>query len=60
MAGILMVAFLMAAILMASFLMVAFPVQARHDGQNYVFSLLTGYREPPAGVHVSRHLVHCF
>lgn len=27
--------------------------QARHNGQNYVFSLLTGYRDPPAGVAVS-------
>lgn len=26
--------------------------QARHNGQNYVFSLLTGYRDPPAGVTV--------
>ena len=26
--------------------------KARHDGQNYEFSLLLGYREPPAGVHV--------
>ena len=26
--------------------------KARHDGQNYVFSLLLGYREPPAGVSV--------
>jgi len=26
--------------------------QARHNGQNYVFSLLTGYRDPPAGVSV--------
>lgn len=26
--------------------------QARHDGQNYVFALLTGYRDPPAGVSV--------
>ena len=26
--------------------------KARHNGQNYVFSLLTGYREPPAGVTV--------
>jgi ubiquinol-cytochrome c reductase cytochrome c1 subunit len=25
---------------------------ARHDGQNYIFSLLMGYREPPAGVSV--------
>jgi hypothetical protein len=27
--------------------------KARHDGQNYVFSLLLGYREPPAGISVS-------
>ena len=27
-------------------------LQARHDGQNYVFALLTGYRDPPAGVVV--------
>ena len=26
--------------------------KARHDGQNYVFTLLLGYREPPAGVSV--------
>ena len=26
--------------------------KARHDGQNYVFSLLLGYRDPPAGVNV--------
>jgi len=26
--------------------------KARHDGINYVFSLLLGYREPPAGVDV--------
>eukprot|EP00898_Chlorokybus_atmophyticus_P007893 jgi/Chlat1/8104/Chrsp75S07555 len=30
--------------------------KARHDGQNYVFSLLTGYRDPPAGVHVREGL----
>ncbi|XP_038971828.1 uncharacterized protein LOC103698836 [Phoenix dactylifera] len=24
--------------------------KARHNGQNYVFALLTGYRDPPAGV----------
>jgi len=30
--------------------------KARHDGQNYVFSLLTGYREPPAGVSVREGL----
>lgn len=38
--------------------------KARHDGQNYVFSLLLGYRDPPAGVNVStpssptRHFNH--
>lgn len=26
--------------------------QARHNGQNYVFALLTGYHDPPAGVEV--------
>mmetsp|Transcript_7806 Transcript_7806/g.13806 ORF Transcript_7806/g.13806 Transcript_7806/m.13806 type:complete len:280 (+) Transcript_7806:124-963(+) len=26
-------------------------IKARHNGDNYVFSLLTGYREPPAGVN---------
>nr|KYP31784.1 hypothetical protein KK1_047725 [Cajanus cajan] len=30
--------------------------KARHDGQNYVFALLTGYRDPPAGVSVSYSL----
>lgn len=25
---------------------------ARHNGQNYLFALLTGYREAPAGVSV--------
>ncbi|KAL2609723.1 hypothetical protein R1flu_028296 [Riccia fluitans] len=30
--------------------------KARHNGQNYVFSLLTGYREPPAGVSVREGL----
>ncbi|KAI7843338.1 hypothetical protein COHA_003036 [Chlorella ohadii] len=29
---------------------------ARHDGQNYVFSLLLGYREPPAGITVREGL----
>jgi ubiquinol-cytochrome c reductase cytochrome c1 subunit len=28
--------------------------KARHDGQNYIFSLLLGYRDPPAGISVSR------
>ena len=26
-------------------------LQARHNGQNYVFALLTGYRDPPAGIN---------
>ncbi|KAA3455537.1 cytochrome c1-2, heme protein, mitochondrial [Gossypium australe] len=26
--------------------------KARHNGQNYVFGLLTGYRDPPAGISV--------
>jgi len=30
--------------------------KARHDGQNYVFALLLGYREPPAGVEVREGL----
>jgi len=30
--------------------------KARHDGQNYVFSLLTGYSEPPEGVKVNTAL----
>jgi ubiquinol-cytochrome c reductase cytochrome c1 subunit len=33
---------------------------ARHDGQNYVFSLLMGYREPPAGISVSSSLRPCW
>ncbi|KAJ0038160.1 hypothetical protein Pint_21917 [Pistacia integerrima] len=28
-------------------------IEARHNGQNYVFALLTGYRDPPAGVTVN-------
>jgi ubiquinol-cytochrome c reductase cytochrome c1 subunit len=31
-------------------------IKARHDGCNYVFSILTGYRNPPAGVHVREGL----
>jgi ubiquinol-cytochrome c reductase cytochrome c1 subunit len=27
--------------------------KARHNGQNYVFALLTGYRDPPAGISVN-------
>ena len=27
-------------------------VKARHSGTDYIFSLLTGYRDPPAGVHL--------
>jgi len=30
--------------------------KARHNGQNYVFALLLGYREPPAGVSVREGL----
>ncbi|KAK9030573.1 hypothetical protein V6N11_031995 [Hibiscus sabdariffa] len=30
--------------------------KARHNGQNYVFSLLTGYRDPPAGVTIREGL----
>nr|POE67003.1 cytochrome c1-1, heme protein, mitochondrial [Quercus suber] len=29
--------------------------KARHNGQNYVFALLTGYRDPPAGVSVNSY-----
>lgn len=29
---------------------------ARHDGVNYIFSLLMGYREPPAGISVREGL----
>nr|CBK55667.1 mitochondrial cytochrome c1 precursor [Polytomella sp. Pringsheim 198.80] len=31
---------------------------ARHDGQNYVFALLTGYREPPAGIDIREGLYY--
>eukprot|EP00899_Mesostigma_viride_P025630 jgi/Mesvir1/6251/Mv00970-RA.1 len=30
--------------------------KARHDGQNYLYALLTGYRAPPAGVEVREGL----
>lgn len=30
--------------------------KARHDGQNYVFALLTGYHDPPAGVSIREGL----
>jgi len=30
--------------------------KARHNGQNYVFALLLGYREPPAGISVREGL----
>ena len=30
--------------------------KARHDGQNYVFSLITGYSDPPAGVTMRGNL----
>ena len=32
--------------------------KARHDGQNYVFALLLGYRDPPEGVHVREGLYY--
>ena len=28
-------------------------IKARHDGGNYVYSLMTGYEEPPAGFHLN-------
>jgi ubiquinol-cytochrome c reductase cytochrome c1 subunit len=34
--------------------------QARHNGQNYVFALLTGYHDPPAGVQVCLLFIRCF
>lgn len=34
--------------------------KARHDGQNYVFSLLLGYRDPPAGVNVGLPQICCY
>ena len=30
--------------------------KARHDGQNYVFSLVTGYSDPPAGITMRGNL----
>lgn len=33
-------------------------VKARHDGLNYIFSLLLGYREPPAGVTMREGLYY--
>lgn len=30
--------------------------KARHDGQNYIFSLLLGYREAPAGINIREGL----
>ncbi|GMH17660.1 hypothetical protein Nepgr_019501 [Nepenthes gracilis] len=32
--------------------------KARHNGQNYVFALLTGYRDPPAGVSIREGLYY--
>jgi len=31
---------------------------ARHNGQNYIFQLLTGYREPPAGISMREGLYY--
>ena len=33
-------------------------LQARHNGSNYVFALLLGYREPPAGISVRSEWGH--
>ncbi|GLT71694.1 hypothetical protein SLA2020_436930 [Shorea laevis] len=32
--------------------------KARHNGQNYVFALLTGYHDPPAGVSIREGLYY--
>jgi ubiquinol-cytochrome c reductase cytochrome c1 subunit len=32
--------------------------KARHGGADYIFALLTGYRDPPAGVHVREGLYY--
>merc|ERR1711972_1153514 len=32
--------------------------KARHDGQNYVFALLLGYRDPPEGITVRQGLYY--
>lgn len=34
----------------------SFITEARHGGENYLFSLLTGYSEAPAGVEVKEGL----
>lgn len=34
------------------------PVPLRHGGEDYVFSLLTGYCDPPAGVSVREGLYY--
>lgn len=31
---------------------------ARHNGQNYIFALLTGYRDPPAGISMREGLYY--
>lgn len=31
-------------------------IKARHDGANYLYSLLTGYAEPPAGVQMGANM----
>ena len=33
-------------------------IKARHNGPDYVFALLTGYRNPPAGVTVNEPLYY--
>jgi len=33
-------------------------IKARPNGENYIFSLLTGYRQPPAGIHLREGLYY--
>lgn len=33
-------------------------IKARHDGANYIYSLLTGYQDAPEGVKISRNLYY--
>ncbi|XP_028100377.1 cytochrome c1-2, heme protein, mitochondrial-like [Camellia sinensis] len=40
----------------AAFLALELCTKARHNGQNYVFALLTGYHDPPAGVSIREGL----
>lgn len=33
---------------------------ARHGGENYIFALLTGYRDPPHGVQLGENMYISF